>query len=125
MQALGYMFIILIKSPFWILQWGLKHRGIMVVGVVAIVAVIAIGSFSNNQDGKTTVTANQAIPDYAVNTPPTTYIGLTPSRIYYIQAYQQIGTNHALLTDYYSWNGKVWEHAKYDLDAPNIRIEKR
>ncbi len=126
MINLWYSLVILVKSPLWIVLWCFKHKFAAVSLVVILVAIVALGSF-NSQVSNKTEPAKAEVPVYAsVAIPPTIYIGVTPSRIYYVQAYKAITPTSALLTDYYTWDGLKWAHRTTPpLEAKEIRIEKR
>jgi hypothetical protein len=107
MKALGYVLIILIKSPIWILQWLLARKMLLVIVVVGVVIVIGSSIYSSKVDPKP-----EAHP-YQKNVPKTIYVVQTPSRYYYVNAYRIEG-EYLVLSDFYSY-GKEWEKQKIEL----------
>ncbi len=126
MKAAGYIFLIIIQVPLWIVQWLFKRKALAVIIIVVVLALVAVNAF-NNQTKPQSQSQSVNIPSYQEIAPKTPYVAVTPSRVYYVNSYQQPTTDIILLTDYFFYDTKQWEHSPDTLllKSESIKIIKR
>lgn len=100
--------VIILKSPYYILRYALKHKGLALGCVILIVGIIIISNVRGGTDknaNSTPIPAYQIIAP-AVNLAPS--VGTTSSRVYYIASYQKT-PGIVTLTKFYDYNKKAWK----------------
>ena len=125
MEAIGYILLIIIKSPLWIAQWLFKRKGLIVVLIVGGIVLIGVNSYNK----KITQTANldTEVPAYQKIAPKTPYVIQTLSRVYYVNTYKQLTADRTILVDYYTYDTKEWKRQTSELSfkTKEIQIYKR
>ncbi len=100
--------VLIFKGPFLILGWFFKHKALLVMAIVAIIALVAINTFRSHTALKQVAVA---IPAYQTLAPDKTLaptIVQTSSRVYYVADFTDDG-KIITLKSFYTFDKKKWE----------------
>ncbi len=110
-RSLALAFVVIaIKSPFLILGYMFKHKALLLVSVVAVVAIIVMGTVNSNKASETLTPQYQVVTPSIAEAP---YVVATSSRTYYVIDYTDDG-KVLTMNRYYDYN-KKWVLEKIPL----------
>jgi hypothetical protein len=117
--------VIILKAPFLILKFFFKHRALLVVAIVAVIAFGAYHTITGNRQQEKAV----AVPYYqqiepAKNLAPRVIQTIAPDRVYYVSDFKDDGKTITLTSNkYYMYNKEKWELGviPLPLDRDNYR----
>jgi len=115
MQLDDILKIVFLRIP----QWLFRHKAVLVLGVIVLVAWFGFSTFKSQTADSTPIVE---VPAYQKTAPDTPFVGKTPSRVYYIISYHQEG-DQVLITDYYSYENDKWEKRPLPLIVKAAQIE--
>ncbi len=105
----------IIKIPFRILGFLIKHPRLLVAGLIIVFIVFGLSSCSSALGGKKA--GAQETPAYQKIAPglqEAPYVLLTDTRVYYVAKYEN--TQDLInLTEYWSYDRKAWAKGKHPL----------
>jgi hypothetical protein len=103
--------VLAVKSPLLILEWLFKHRGLMLVALIVIVAIVGIGTFNRN-NSPAAVTTTVPLPSYQQTAPAienAPWVIETSSYLFYVNVYNDTA-GEIVLQDYYVYESGKWKH---------------
>lgn len=110
-----YILIIIIKKIF-------SNRLLLAVVVIGAIGLFVVGSLSSSKpqgEKKVSIPAYQTIAPSKAIAPQ---VAVTPSRVYYVVASHEEG-KYRILTDYYDYNQKSWEHKIIPLPLLKTNVQ--
>jgi len=119
MKAILYILVIVVKSPLWFLQWLFKRKGLALIAIVVVAVLIGVNVYKNR-----TSASDIEIPSYQRIAPQTIYVGVTPTRVYYLNSYRS-EDDYTILTDFFTFDKDKWERQTQPLQIKTIQISKR
>ena len=119
-MAIIYILVIIAKSPWLLLCWLLKHRAVLVIGVIIVGVLVVINSYNSSRQP-----SEYEVPQYQISAPDKStapQIYSTPSRVYYVVASYESG-DELVLTDFYDYDRKKWERHTQPLPLKKSEVK--